>query len=257
MTLSNQLYVDLSNYYDHFCRHIDYAGQCAFAFRAHKLFTESNLRQYFDLACGTGQHLKLMQDYGFEVSGLDNSQAMLDQALVRCPSAKLVCCDLAEFENRAEFDLITCFLYSIHYSHPSHSFIQTLKRAYGALAPGGIFIFDMVDKFGIRNITDLIDKVETTDEKMSFNSRWYYRGEGEVLDLFLDIQRNTKQGVQSWNDHHIMTAVAITQVRDWMLDIGFEVTLLERDFNAIREWTGKSDNVIVLAQKPVTHTSEY
>ena len=248
---SNQLYVDLSSYYDHFCRNIDYGDQCAFANRVYGLFSESSLHHYFDLACGTGQHLMFMHDYGFEVSGLDNSQAMLDQALMRCPSAKLLRCDLAEFDNSSEFNLITCFLYSMHYSHPISSFTQTLKRTYEALVPGGIFIFDMVDKFGIRNISDLIDRVERDDEEMTFNSRWYYRGEGEVLDLFLDIQRKTEHGIQEWNDRHTMTAVEIIQVKNWMAEIGFEVTLLERDFQTIREWDGKSDNVVVVGQKPL------
>lgn len=242
----NQLYVDLSSYYDHFCRHIEYEDQCAFAHRLYGLFNEANIKQYFDLACGTGQHLKYMHDYGFDVSGLDNSKAMLDQALIRCPSAKLIACDLAEFNNTAEFDLITCFLYSMHYSHPIRSFKETLKRAFDALTPGGIFIFDMVDKFGIRNIRDLIDKVDKENEEMSFNSRWHYRGEGEVLDLFLDINRKTEQGVQAWSDHHVMTAVEIVQVKNWMTDLGFQVTLLERDFQTIKEWEGKSSNVIVV-----------
>ena len=247
--LSNQLYVDLSQYYDHFCRHIDYADQCSLANRVYSLFNTSNIYLYFDLACGTGQHLTLMHDYGFEVVGLDNSQAMLDQAQIRCPSAKLIYCDLAEFDNEEEFDLITCFLYSMHYSHPISSFTETLTRTYQALVTGGVFIFDMVDKFGIRNITDLIDKVDSKDEEMSFNSRWYYRGEGEVLDLFLDIERKTEQGTQLWNDHHTMTAVGINQVKNWMIDIGFEVILLERDFQTIREWSGKSANVIVVGLK--------
>jgi trans-aconitate methyltransferase len=249
MSNTNQLYVDLSTYYDHFCRHIDYVDQCAFANRVYELFNESNLHQYLDLACGTGQHLKFMQGYGFEVSGLDNSLEMLDQAQIRCPNAKLVPCDLAEFENKAEFDLITCFLYSMHYSHPITSFTQTLNRTYEALASGGIFVFDMVDKFGIRNITDMIDKVDNKEEELSFNSRWYYRGEGEVLDLFLDIQRKTEKGVQDWNDHHTMTAVEITQVKNWMIEIGFQVTLLERDFQTIMEWGGESANVIVIGLK--------
>ncbi len=249
MTSSNQLYVDLSKYYDHFCRYIDYADQCAFAKRAYDLFNESNKYEYFDLACGTGQHLKAMQDYGFQVSGLDNSQAMLDQALIRCPAAKLVCCDLAEFQHHAEFDLITCFLYSIHYSHPILAFKETLNCAYRALASGGIFIFDMVDKFGIRNISDLIDNVDNEDGELSFNSRWNYRGEGEVLDLFLDIHKQTASDFQHWSDHHIMTAVEITEVKRWMTEIGFQVTLLERDFQTMREWGSDSSNVIVVGHK--------
>ncbi|MEX2332760.1 MAG: class I SAM-dependent methyltransferase, partial [Pseudohongiella sp.] len=127
------LYTDLADYYDQFCAEVDYAGQCAFAVRVFDAFAQSGGRDYLDLACGTGPHLQEMTRLGFVPTGLDNSAAMLAQAQVRCPQANLLLCDLAAFEQVYRFDLISCFLYSIHYSHPLNNFAETLRRAFCAL----------------------------------------------------------------------------------------------------------------------------
>ena len=111
---TGNIYTDLSSYYDQFCAEVDYAQQCAFAERAFVLFATSGARNYLDLACGTGRHLQLMLAYGFVQNGLDNSAFMLAKAAERCPAAQLLLCDLAAFEQVEAFDLVTCFLYSIH-----------------------------------------------------------------------------------------------------------------------------------------------
>jgi SAM-dependent methyltransferase len=244
------LYGDLAVYYDQFCAEVDYAEQCAFARRAFDCFAVSGGREYFDLACGTGPHLRDMADHGFVPSGLDNSAQMLSQAALRCPQARLFLCDLSAFEQQAEFDLITCFLYSIHYSHPLASFAETLRRAFQALKPGGVLIFNAVDARGIRNDDGITTRLKDGDSQLSFQSAWNYRGEGEVLDLNLCITRESPQGTQSWRDHHTMTAITFPQLKQMLTQTGFDVTLLEHDYTTMQPWNGTSFNVLVLACRP-------
>ncbi len=250
MPQSGSLYADLSGYYDQFCAEIDYASQCDFAHRACSLFVTSPARDYLDLACGTGQHMQLMQMHGYTVSGLDNSAAMLAQAAVRCPAAALLLCDLAGFTHASSFDLITCFLYSIHYSHPAAALQQTLQRAWTALKPGGLLLFNAVDARGIRNDEGVVTNITTVDAKLSFQSAWHYRGEGEVLDLYLRITQATATGSRQWQDHHTMTALTVPQLQQMLAACGFQVQLLEHDYSVLRPWDGLSHNVIVAACKP-------
>lgn len=251
MTDTGNLYTDLAGYYDQFCAEVDYAEQCEFAMRAFACFSASEGQDYFDLACGTGQHLRYLQNKGFVPSGLDNSAEMLRQAAMRCPQARLLLCDLAAFEQASEYDLITCFLYSIHYSHPLTSFAETIRRAFKALKPGGVFLFNAVDARGIRNDDGITTRLVDGDSQLRFQSAWNYRGVGEVLDLNLCITRESPLGVQSWRDHHTMTAVTFPQLQQMLEREGFDVTLLEHDYTVLQPWNGQSFNALVVACKPV------
>lgn len=250
MANTGNLYADLSQYYDQFCAHVDYAGQCAFTARVFNSFATSGGRQYLDLACGTGQHLQEMRRLGFVCSGLDNSPAMLAQARNRCPSAQLLLGDLAGFDQDAEFDLISCFLYSIHYSHPMDNLAETLRRSYRALRPGGIFIFNTVDANGARQEHKVVTRVQEADSRLTFTSGWHYCGHGEVLDLRLSIQRESAEGAQTWNDQHTMTAITLAELERLLEASGFAFTLLEHDYDRLTPWDGNSFNAIVVACKP-------
>lgn len=249
MSPLSALYADLSGYYDRFCLEVDYAAQCDFATRVARTFGDSDGQAYLDLACGTGQHLAHMTARGFTGTGLDNSQAMLDQAAARCPGLEWLCCDLAAFDTPGRFDLITCFLYSIHYSHPRARLRETLARAYAALRPGGVLLFDLVDMAGI-GTRDAVTRLDDGEARYTFRSGWRYPGSGETLALEVSIEREDAQGRQQWQDRHAMTAIGIAEVRTAMRELGFEVTVLERDVSRLREWDGRSFNVMMVGARP-------
>lgn len=250
MPVRGNLYADLAGFYDQFCAEVDYAEQCDFAARAFQCFAESGGRAYLDLACGTGQHLQDMAARGFVPSGLDNSAEMLTLAAARCPSATLLLCDLAAFEQVEAFDLISCFLYSIHYSHPTAALGETLRRAFRALKPGGVLIFNAVDCRGIRNDRGVITRVTTAAGELRFESGWHYPGAGDVLDLNLVISQASAGETRYWRDRHTMTAISFPQLLTMLADSGFVATLLEHDYRVMTPWGGESFNAIVVATKP-------
>lgn len=251
MSTPGNLYADLAGYYDRFCAEVDYDQQCAFAQRVFRTFAESDSQQYLDLACGTGQHLLAMQQYGFAPHGLDNSSAMLEQAAQRCPAAVLQLCDMAAFEQQDSFDLITCFLYSIHYSHPTTAVAETLRRSFAALKRGGVLVFNAVDARGIQNDEGITTYVDEDEQTLGFQSGWHYRGEGEVLDLHLSITQKCRGHTAQWQDHHTMTALTFPQLQALLEAEGFEVTVMEHDYSVMQPWDGRSFNAIFVACKPL------
>lgn len=250
MASTGNIYAELAGYYDQFCAEVNYLEQCAFARRVFHAFAASGGHQYLDLACGTGQHLLDMQQHGFVPHGLDNSSAMLALAAQRVPEAQLQLCDLAAFEQQDSFDLITCFLYSLHYSHPTSAVEQTLQRSFAALKPGGVLLFNAVDARGIQNDNGITTHLDDGADKLSFQSAWSYRGAGEVLDLNLSITRASAAGAEHWRDHHTMTALTFPQLEALLQSAGFEVTIMEHDYSVLRGWDGTSANAIFVACKP-------
>jgi SAM-dependent methyltransferase len=247
----NALYGDLSRYYDLMCAQINYREQCEQAHRLHKLFGAGG-KAYLDLACGTGPHIEHFLGFGYSATGLDLNAPMLTLAAQRCPSATFSQQDMSEFSFPQQFDLITCFLYSMHYCYPTEKFTQAAARAYAALNPGGVFCFDAVDKNTIANDQGASHEHSENDAVFRFQSRWFYSGQGDLLDLHLNIEKNTKGTRQVWQDHHSMVALDIRSMKTILTNIGFEVTVLKRDFSKIEAWDGVEGNVILVCTKATT-----
>jgi len=254
MKASGQLYADLAGFYDGFCHHVDYGEEARFMQRLFAAFaggTRDAKPAYLDLACGTGQHLARMQALGFAGTGLDNSAAMLAAAAQRCPEAAFIHADIAALAADSTFDLVSCFLYSMHYNHPQPVFDEAIRRSFRALRPGGLFVFDLVDCRGLGALRTHVTQLRQDGADFTFTSGWSYPGTGETMTLQVEICRETEGVVQQWTDAHTMTATSIAATRAALAAAGFEVVVLERDFDRLCEWQGASHNVIMVGSKPL------
>ncbi|HCB42745.1 MAG TPA: SAM-dependent methyltransferase [Pseudomonas sp.] len=243
----NAIYTDLSGYYDLMCADIDYPAQSQCVQRIHQLFGNGGKR-HLDLACGTGPHVRHFLDAGFQSSGLDINQPMLDLAQQRCPEASFSQQDMCDFSATQPLDLITCFLYSIHYSGSIERLRACIASVHAALADGGVFCFNAVDKSQIDNSSFVSHSVRQHDATFWFSSGWFYAGEGEQQRPRLRIERTDPQGTQLWKDEHPMVAVTFGELLE-LLDPYFEVQLLEHDYQRLVPWGGASGNALVVGVK--------
>lgn len=240
----NAIYTDLSGYYDLMCADIDYPAQSECVQRIHQLFGNGGKR-HLDLACGTGPHVRHFLDAGFQSSGLDINQPMLDLAQQRCPEATFSQQDMCGFSITQPLDLITCFLYSIHYSGSIERLRACIASVHAALADGGVFCFNAVDKSQIDNSSFVSHTAHQDGAAFRFSSGWYYAGEGEQQRLRLRIERTDGSGTQLWKDEHPMVAVTFSELIE-VLEPYFELQVLEHDYQRLAAWDGKSGNALVV-----------
>lgn len=243
----NALYTDLSGYYDLMCADIDYSAQSHCVQRLQQLFGNAGNR-HLDLACGTGPHVRHFIDAGFESSGLDINQPMLDRAAIRCPEARFFQQDMCGFSLSQPVDLITCFLYSIHYSASVERLQACIASVHSALAPGGLFCFNAVDKHTIDNDSFVSHTAKDADGVFTFSSGWHYSGTGERQSLKLRIEKTTGGESLVWHDEHPMVAVSFSELSD-LLQPYFDVQVLEHDYQKIIPWGGISGNAIFACVK--------
>ncbi|MEL0169422.1 MAG: class I SAM-dependent methyltransferase [Pseudomonadaceae bacterium] len=243
----NAIYTDLSGYYDLMCADIDYQAQSHCVQRIHQLFGNGGKR-HLDLACGTGPHVRHFLDAGFQSSGLDINQPMLDLAQQRCPEATFSQQDMCGFSANQPLDLITCFLYSIHYSGSIERLRACIASVHTALADGGVFCFNAVDKSQIDNSSFVSHTAHQDGAEFRFSSGWYYPGEGEQQRLRLRIERTDGNGTQLWKDEHPMVAVTFAELID-LLEPYFEVQVLEHDYQRLVPWNEVSGNALVVGVK--------
>jgi len=243
----NALYKDLSGYYDLMCADINYQAQSNSAHRLQQIFGNGGQR-HLDLACGTGPHIHHLIQDGYQCSGLDINQPMLDLAKQRCPDATFELGNMCAFEVDAPYDLITCFLYSIHYSGNTQNLKSCIQSVHKALSRGGVFCFNSVDKNHIDNSLFAKHSVSHGNSKFSFGSSWYYRGEGESQTLKLSIERTTAEKTQHWTDEHSMVALSFGELNT-LLAPYFDVHIFEHEHDKIITWDKQSGNAIFLCVK--------
>ncbi|WP_028614901.1 class I SAM-dependent DNA methyltransferase [Halopseudomonas pelagia] len=244
---SNAIYTDLSGYYDLMCADIDYRAQSQCVQRLQQLFGSAGNR-HLDLACGTGPHVRHLLDAGYLSSGLDINQPMLDRAMMRCPEAQFSLQDMCGFTVSQPVDLITCFLYSIHYSAGLERLQACIASAHAALVSGGLFCFNAVDKHKIANNSCVSHSVRQADSLFSFSSGWHYLGKGERQSLRLRIEKTTADESQVWQDEHPMVAVSFGELIE-LLQPYFEVQVLEHDYQTIMPWDQTSGNALFACVK--------
>lgn len=241
------IYTDLSGYYDLMCADIDYGAQSHCVHRLQQLFGNGG-RRHLDLACGTGPHVRHFIDAGYDSAGLDINQPMLDRASLRCPEAQFSLQDMCSFSVQRPVDLITCFLYSIHYSAGLERLEACIARVHDALAEQGLFCFNAVDKQRIDNASFVSHSACHADGLLGFSSGWYYSGHGERQSLRLCIERTAGGASQVWQDEHAMVAVSFGELRE-LLEPYFDVEVLEHDYQKILPWDGTSGNAIFACVK--------
>ena len=244
---SAALYTDLSHYYDLMCQDIDYKTQSFGVSRLQQIFGNGGLR-HVDLACGTGPHIAHFLTEGYQCQGLDLNQPMLDLAKLRCPEAEFSKQNICNFTLDQPVDLITCFLYSLHYCGTLANLTACIAHVHQALADGGVFCFNAVDKTYIDNTLQVRHQTSHQGSLFTFQSGWYYKGDGEQQKLRLHIEKTDGTNTEAWHDEHPMVAVSFAELLE-LLSPYFEVHLLEHDYEKISPLSANTGNALVVCIK--------
>lgn len=96
-----------------------------------------------DLCCGTGQLAALLTAQGFQVTGVDGSRAMLGYARRNAPQARFVQADARTFRLPPVYDAAVSIFDSLNHVLDLRSLRAVFWNVRWALAPGGVFLFDL------------------------------------------------------------------------------------------------------------------
>ncbi|MBQ2706072.1 MAG: class I SAM-dependent methyltransferase [Agathobacter sp.] len=157
-----------------------------------------------DLGCGTGKLTRIMESFGYDMIGIDNSFEMLDIAREHESSNILYLMqDMREFELYGTVRAIYSACDSINYILDEDELKEVFRLVNNYLDPGGLFIFDINSSYKYRELLAENTFAETREEG-SFIWENFYDEEEEIneYDLTLYIKEEEGRFVRFQEEHY-------------------------------------------------------
>lgn len=210
--------------YIHDVGHSDYALKSAPGIL--EILAESDIREglVVDLGCGSGVSALALTKAHYQVLGVDISECLVAIARTRVPNAEFRVESLFKFNIpfcNAVISIGECLNYLFDSDNNCQTLRQLFKRIYNALAPGGVFIFDIaepgqvIEGNRIRSFTEgegwivLVEKEE--DQEKSILSR-------RIVTL-----RKVKDYYRRDDEIHYLRLYKATDMTEELRQVGFNV----------------------------------
>jgi SAM-dependent methyltransferase len=135
--------------YDTLYQDKDYLAECDMVKRIFQAYAAGTVRSILDLGCGTGNHAIPLAEQGYEVVGIERSEAMLAHA--RSKAAKALPGRKVEFHQGdirhadvgRKFDAALMMFAVLGYQQENADVRAALATARRHLLPGGLLVFDV------------------------------------------------------------------------------------------------------------------
>ncbi|MDE6004068.1 MAG: class I SAM-dependent methyltransferase [Oscillospiraceae bacterium] len=142
-------YNNFAEFYDNLTKNVNYTKR---AERLHYIIqkyiqTDTDGTLLLDLACGSGSLSEELAKLGYDVIGVDNSPAMLNQAMQKKLESDLeiqyLCQDMRELDMFGTIDITVCMLDSLNHLDSLEDIQKVFQKVSLFAQPKGLFIFDM------------------------------------------------------------------------------------------------------------------
>ena len=215
-------YTALARCYDRLTADVDYAAWADYVER-HFQKWKRPVRAVAELGCGTGSLTKQLAERGFQMTALDLSPDMLSMAEQKCRGLDVLflCQDMSHLTLPAPADAVISCLDSVNYVTRPAALRRTFRRAYRALAPGGLFLFDVKTPAALEGADGQTYLDE--DEDLFCVWRGDYSHKRRVCGYGLDLFVRERDG--SWSRagaYHEEYAYTSEQLDSFLREAGFQ-----------------------------------
>lgn len=235
-----------------------------------------------DLGCGTGTLTRLLADAGYDMTGIDYSEEMLEiamekkaedailaeeagvlieedpdreaisgeaeLALGRRASILYLCQDMREFELYGTIRAVVSICDSMNYITEYEDLVEVFRLVNNYLDPKGVFIFDLNTLYKYRELLGEQTIAENREEG-SFIWENYFDEESRINEYDLTLYIKEDQGLyRRYEENHYQRAYELEEVKTALREAGMEFITAYDAFtrNAPKE---DSERIYVIARE--------
>lgn len=159
---------ELAKIYDLIYKDKDYEGECDFIEEIFEKFFSKSVKAILDGGCGTGGHAIPLAKRGYEIIGIDTSEAMVKRAKEKAGKLNLSLdfrvSDLCQFDNAIKFDACICMFATISYITETENILRALTNIRRHLETGCLLIFDVWNGLAVLRLLPSV-RVKIVEDK--------------------------------------------------------------------------------------------
>jgi ubiquinone/menaquinone biosynthesis C-methylase UbiE len=195
------MFTESSDFYDAIYSFKDYGAEAA-EIAARVRSVHPNARVVLDVACGTGEHARLLAErHGFQVDGLDLDAGLLRAAREKHPAGRFIEADMSEFALEQRYDVILCLFSSIAYLVTLERIGRALTCFRRHLAPGGAVLVEPWFSPGALD-AGRVSRVSSTHRGLRVTRVSRNEIDGRVSRLYFEYEVEGPEGTRRASEVH-------------------------------------------------------
>ena len=179
-------------------------------------------RTVLDVACGTGEHARLLSAAGFVVDGLDLSAEFVSIASRKHPAGRFFVADMSDFRLGRQYDAVLCLFSSVGYLCTLDRVESALRCFREHLAPYGVVVVEPWFPPGVLDPSRVTTNTGEADGvRVSRVSR--VAVEGRLSRIYFDYEISDKRGIRRVSEVHELGLFDTAELLDAFRAAGFTV----------------------------------
>ena len=229
MNKSTNIFNSYSEFYDAFYKEKDYKKEIQYILDLLKKFYAKTPESICDAGCGTGKHLKYLENLISVLYGVDSSSKMIEIAKTRCNSfTKFQVGKLSSFKLPEKVESVISLFHVISYVTDSFERQESFSNIFNHLKKEGCFIFDFYyepavikdppqKRFKSTTLNNVIVERVTTPKLYKNN---------KLLEINWDFKvKNKNKIIKEFQEVHHMTFFSLSSLKKDLLNVGFSKIL--------------------------------
>jgi ubiquinone/menaquinone biosynthesis C-methylase UbiE len=202
-----------------------------------------------DLCCGTGWLSQWLLNEGYQVTGIDRSERMLQYAREKVPNCKLILGDARFFDLPPTFHAVFSMGLGFNHIRDIEELTSTFHNVYRALQSNSIFVFDLrlEEQFNSSNWN------ETTSGDVKDDYAWakkrFYHPESKEGRMYITVFQLIEKAWKRLDTTWIVRGYSKAEVQDALEKVGFtEVSVYSLGLDLAVP--GQAGTVFFVCRKP-------
>ncbi len=208
---------------------VDYEDECNFIEKIFKTYCEETPRKILDLGCGTGSHPLIFAQRGYQVTGIDMSNVMIEIAKKKAKEANIeadfLVQDMRNIKLTEKFDCATCMFGGFGYLLSYADLVKLFSRLTDHLKEHGLFIFEFWNIGGLKPTP-----YRTWLKRKEKNITLYrmtesnFSTETKILTINMNfVVIHNRKSVDIFDEKHSIKCYTIAEMQRYLGDNKFEL----------------------------------